>query len=92
MHDRLKEVIVDPHLIIELIDSQHVGDGVEAFIAQISPDQGGVLLFDARIVILVVGAAAREGHALDALAPEAKHMMIEELTPVVGVNLLDGEG
>jgi hypothetical protein len=71
--------MVDPHLIIELIDSQHVGDGVEAFTAQVGADHGGVLLFDARIVILVAGSAATEGHALDALVPEAYDVTIGEL-------------
>ena len=54
-HDGLEEVVEDPHLVIQGIEGQHLSDGVEALITQVSPHEGAVLLLDSRIVILVKG-------------------------------------
>jgi len=36
VHHRLEEVVVQPHLVVELIDGEGLGDGVELIVAQAS--------------------------------------------------------
>jgi len=81
-HHRLEEVVVHPHLVVELIDGDGLGDGIEPIVAQIGTNQGGVLLFDEAIVVLVVGSAAGELNTLDGVFPEAEQVVIEELAAV----------
>ncbi len=54
MQHRLKEVIEDPQLLVALIERR----GIEAAIADVSADEGVVLLFNEAVVVLVVGPAA----------------------------------
>lgn len=35
-HHRLQEVVVQPHLVVELVDGEGLGDGVEPIVAQAS--------------------------------------------------------
>ena len=54
------------------------------------PTHGGpVLLLDLRVVVLVAGASARGGDVL--LATVAKHLVIDELAPVVGIHPQHGK-
>ena len=91
-HDGLEEVVEEAHLGIELIERVSLGNRIEAHIAQVAAYQGGILLFDEAIVILVVGTAAREGDAGHLLLPEAQQVGIEDFTAVVRVDFMDGEG
>ncbi len=92
VHDGLEEVVVDPHLVVQCIESQYLSNGVDAVIAQVCPHEGAVLLLDPGIVILVERAAAGDGDPLHDVTPEAQHMVIEELAPIVRVNLQHREG
>jgi hypothetical protein len=75
----LQEVVVDPYFVVELVDGDGLGDGIEAVVAQVSSDQARVLLFDEAIVVLVVRSAAGEGNTLDNALKEAKQVVVEEL-------------
>jgi hypothetical protein len=50
-HHGLEEVVIGPHLVVELIKSQGLGDGVEALVAQIGSHEAGVLLFDEAVIV-----------------------------------------
>lgn len=49
-----KEVEIEPHLVVELIDGEGLGHGVEPIVAQVGPHQGCLLPFDEAIIVLVV--------------------------------------
>src|SRR4030042_2277750 len=91
-HDRLEEVVVEPHLLIELVDGLGLFGSVKASRAQIGPDQGGVLLLHKAVVILVEGSAAGEGDVFDCLFPEADQVSVEEFAAVIGMDFQHGEG
>ena len=86
-HHWLEEVVVEPRSVVEVVQSQGLGDGVETLVAQVSTNQGRVPLFDEAVVVLVVRSAAGEPHPLDPLLPEAEHVIIEELATVVRMHL-----
>ena len=88
-HHRLKEIVVDPHLVIQPVQSQGLGDSVETVVTHIGSYQGVVLLFDEAVVILVIRSAAGQRNALDLLLPEAQQVVIEELRAIALV--LDGQ-
>ena len=91
-HDRLEEVVIEPHVVVQPIESLSLQHRVEALGAQVSPDQGGILLLDEAVVVLVVRAATRQLHLLDPFAPEADQVGVEELAAVVRMDFPDGEG
>ncbi len=91
-HDGLEEVVVAPHVVIELVEKDGLRDGIETVVAEIGPDEGIVFLLDETVVILVPGARARKLQVFDLVAPEADQVVIEELAAVVGVNFDDREG
>ena len=59
-HDRLEEVVVEPQLVVEAINGQGVGDGVEAFVAEEVAHEGIVLLLNEAIVVGVARPTAGE--------------------------------
>ena len=54
MQDRLEQVVVDPHLIVERVERRTLLGGVEAGLAEVRPDQSIVLLFDEPVVVLLI--------------------------------------
>lgn len=92
MHHGLEEVVVEPHLVVETIEQTGLFDGVQAIIADDSSHQGGILLFHLAIVILVIGATARQDGTADTLAEETQEVLVQELAAVVRVQFQDGEG
>jgi hypothetical protein len=40
MHDRLEEVVIEPHFVIQQVEKAGLLDGVEAIVAQVSTYQG----------------------------------------------------
>ena len=91
-HDGLEEVVVAAHLLVELMEQLCLGHGVQAFMAQISADQGAVLLLHEGVVVLVIGSGSGQLYVASSLSPEAQQVVVEELTAVVGMDLLDFEG
>ena len=65
---------------------------VKAVVAQVSAHEGGVLLLDSGVVVFVKEAAAGKLHSLHNVAPEAQHMLIQEFSPIVRMNLMHAEG
>ena len=100
MHNGLKEVVVDPHLVVELTEGQGLGNRVESIIAQVGAYEGGVLLFDEAVIVsfgfaqdrFVIGSAAGEMDARHFLFPESLQVVVEELGAVVRVDFEHGEG
>src|SRR3989304_5085412 len=90
--DGLEEVVVEPHVVVKLVEQMGLPDGVQALIAEVGADQGAVLLLDEAVVVALEGSAARELNALVTVLPEAAQMIVEELAAVVGVNFQDGDG
>jgi hypothetical protein len=64
-HDRLEEVVAKPHLVVQLVEGQRLGDGIEPFIAQIGPHQRRVLLFDEAFRLTNVGDSPVDLNAWD---------------------------
>src|SRR5690606_36704009 len=64
----------------------------DALVAQEGPDVGVVFLLHVRLVVLVVGAGARLEDLHLALGEVGDDMPVEELSSVVGVDALQGEG
>ena len=85
-HDRLEEVVIEPHQVVEAVDILGLLHGVQAVIAPVGTYGVGIALFDERVVVLVVGPTAGQVHLRGLLFPEASHMVIEELAAVVGMN------
>jgi hypothetical protein len=73
---RLEQVVVEPHFVVELIEQQGLGHGVETLVAEEGSDLGKVLLFDETVVVLVKRAAAGEFDALGSLSPEADEVVV----------------
>jgi len=92
VHDGPEEVVVEPHLVVEVVEGEGLLDGVQPFMAQESADEGGVLLLDVGVVVFVEGAAAGEVDMRGLFFPEAQEMVVEELAAVVGVDLQEREG
>jgi hypothetical protein len=90
--DGLEEVVVEPHSVIEAVEGSGLGDRVEALMAEVASDEGGVLLLDEAVVVLVERATAGEAEARDSVVPVADEMIIEELTAIVRMDLQDREG
>jgi hypothetical protein len=81
--DRLKEVDVEAR---ERVDAGELGIGSLGSVASITDeraDDGAVLLLDMGAVVLLIGAAAGEGHAL-ALTPSIQ-AVVDELEAVFAV-------
>ena len=85
--DGLEEVVIEPHLVVEAVEEACLGHSVESCVAQVGADEGGILLLDEAVVILVKGSGARDLDAFDDVPPQAKKVVIEELAAVVGVDL-----
>lgn len=45
-HDRVKEVVEEPHAVVNAVEQVGLGDGVEAGKAEVAPHQGAVFLLD----------------------------------------------
>jgi len=86
-HDRLEEVVVGPQSVVELVGKQGLGNGVEAVRAEQGTHEGGVLLFDDTVVILLIGSTARQTNSLSQFFPEVEEVVVEEGGVVVGMNL-----
>ena len=54
MQDRLEQVVVAPHLVIQHVQGGTLFGGVEAGLPEIRSDQRGVLLLDEAVVVLLV--------------------------------------
>src|SRR6187455_2540459 len=91
MQDRLEEVVVDPHLVVEGVQRRALLGRVEAGLAEVRPDQRVVLLFDEAIVVLLVGPRTREVEPGDLLTPDPHQMVVQKLRPIVGMELFDRE-
>jgi hypothetical protein len=57
-HDGLEEVVVEPHLVIEAIESQGLLDSVEPPVAEVGTYESTVLLLNEAVVVLHVRAAS----------------------------------
>ena len=90
--DRLEEVVIQPHQVVELVQQVGLPDGVQALIAQVGADEGVVLLLDEAVVVTLEGPAAGELNGPVTILPEATQMIVEELAAVVGVEFQDREG
>ena len=62
------------------------GGMVEAFVADLFPDVGGVFLFDVGVVVLLAGAGAGERDRFGQPADVGQQMVVDELVAVVGVD------
>src|SRR4030042_5187406 len=60
--------------------------------AQIGADQRIVLLLYEALIVLLVRSAAGEDNLLRYLVPEEQQLVVEELRPVVGVNVAHRKG
>ena len=56
-HDGLEEVVVEPHLVIEAIESQGLVHSVEPPVAEVGSNESTVLLLDEPVVVFEVRAA-----------------------------------
>jgi hypothetical protein len=91
-HDGLKEVVVETHKLVEVVDGPSLSDGIVTPVSQVSTNQGEVLLLHEARIVLAPRAIAREANVGDQVWPEAEHMPIEELGAIVEMDLLDGKG
>ena len=78
MHDWEEEVVVDPELLVDLIEGEGLLHRVEPPISDVLANKGRVLLLDQAIVIALIGAATREFSLTDSISPEPSTMVIEE--------------
>jgi hypothetical protein len=83
----LKEVVEEPQAIIEAAQDIQMSLGIEAAIADISPDQAVVVLFGEAVVVFLKGAAARESQLWEFLVPLLDQELVEELGIIIGVDL-----
>ena len=92
MHHGLEQVVVEPHPLIEGVACCDLLRSIQAQFAQILPHQGVIFLLHIAVIILLVRAAARELDSCDFLFPEPHQMRIEELRPIIGMQLFDRKG
>ncbi len=52
-------LVVQPHLVIEMVEGDGLLGGIESLITQVGSHQRGVFLFDVTVIVFVVGATAR---------------------------------
>ncbi len=58
MQHRLKQVVVEPHLLVESIHGGHLLRSIQPQRADLLPHQAGILLFDEPVIIFVIGPTA----------------------------------
>src|SRR6266487_5368147 len=92
MHHGLEQVVVHPHPLIERGACCDLLWSIQAQFAKILPHQGVVFLLYVAVIILLVRAAPRELHPCHFLFPEPYQMRIEELRPIIGMQLFDRKG
>src|SRR5229473_708953 len=92
MQHWLKQVVVEPHLLIERIQRCDLLRSVQAEVPEILTHQRVVLLLHHAIIVLVIGTAATQAHAFHLVFPEAHQVLIEELAAVVGMQFDDRKG
>src|SRR6266566_9915300 len=91
MHHRLKEVVIEPHLVIEHIHRLELISSIEADRPEILANQACILLLHKAVIVLLIWTTAAECQASDRLPPEAHEMMIEKFGTVIRMQFLDGK-
>jgi len=90
-HDRLEQVMVAPHLIIQRIEAIGLGHRVQAPPPQVGPHEGGIFLLYKAIIVLVIRAGATQRQPGDFFAPEADKLVVQELAAIIGMQFAHGE-
>jgi len=79
----------DPHAlrVVEIDDGPDLSHGVKPVVAQMGPNQGRASLLDEAIVTVLMGSAPGQFRFRFQPAQNTRHVVVEELRTVVGVNL-----
>lgn len=70
----------------ELVGLAPAWSRASCVMAEVRAHQAVVFLFDEAVVVLLVGAGARELGSREELSPDSNQRTVEELCPIVGVN------
>src|SRR3990172_678690 len=90
-HHRLEEVVVQPELVIELVEQIGLRHRIQALVTDVSPHQAEVVLFHKAVIVLLKGAAAGEFHSLELALQEFEQESVEKLAAIVWVELHERE-
>ena len=77
-HHGLEEVMVQPKLVIELVEQVGLGNRVETIVTSIGAHMGEVVFFDKAIVIFGIRASAAEFQGMGTFLPEPHQMIVEK--------------
>ena len=68
-HDWLEEIVVEPELVIQLVEAERVGHGIQTGITYIGAYLAKVVFFHKAIVVFGIGTAAAEIEGRGPFAP-----------------------
>jgi hypothetical protein len=88
--DRLEEIEVEAQVLVDTLEEQELGLGVEAIITDEATDDRPIFLFDMGLIVFLVRARTGKGDLLKVAVMEEQ--VVDEFGAVVGVNAEQIEG